>query len=1502
VTSVFLSYSHKDEKWKDLLESHLGVLKIDAWDDGRIGAGEDWTAEIEEAMEGASVAVLLISQHFLTSQFILGEEVPRLLERRISEELPVIPVIVQTCAWDEVEWLRGIQGRPKDRRALFDLKGDKRNQELTKIAKEIRAILDGIEGRGDLPDSGLRKRDDFLGRVEAVCRLREPDAEVQRFRGNSTAGGYLRVVRRDGDLRDIHLVGVAEHGLTEQIFHAFLDKIDAPYRKNDPGMISRLVYGGPPPRADLVARANARRVRLVSFVEHQGLIDFRIYLHRQTAKLAADPIYPPSLYVPQRMRTLALLGREEDETEDALAQVREWLGSPNGRFLVLLGDFGTGKTFLLHELARRMGEEEGLVPVLLQMRSLEKGRSLDALLAQHFAQEAMESFSPAKFRYMLQQGRIALLFDGFDELALRVTYEKAADHFATLLQAASGNAKVVLTSRRQHFLSESQVKTALVQQIEILSGHRLAILQPFQREQVRHFLINFFAGDEVKAEARLDLIDRVKDLLGLSANPRLLGFIAELPEDQLLSACEEGGEITAATLYGLLLTRWLEFEFDRVHPKGAPAGLSVAERWEAVTLLAMRLWQKTDRYVNLTDLSEEAARVVKAVGPAAPDSEVATFQVGSGTLLVRDDEGNFAFLHQSILEWLVAKDAAAALATGEAPEALTNREMSPLMADFLAGLAGRENAVAWARSILESPASDAAKKNARLMLERQHESIQEVLDLSGQDLRGWDLSGENLSGADFSGAELTGARLIRTRLVGARLVKATLRETDLSNALLTDADLTEADLTGARLIGADLRGAHLSRSVLRRAKLLGARMDAGGLGAADAFGAALDLSELGTQRSGEREGFFSVAWSPDGELLASASGKVVGLWEVRSGREVRALSGHKGRVWSVSFSPDGKSIASGSDDWTVRLWEVESGREIRALSGHRSSVSSVSFSPDGKRLASGSDDMTVRLWEVESGGEICALSDHRSSVLSVSFSPDGKRLASGSYDKTIRLWEVESGREIRVLSGHRSIVTSVSFSPDGKHLASGSYDKTVRLWEVESGREVRALSGHEDYVSSVSFSSDGKCLASGSDDRTVRLWEVEGGREVRALSGHEKGVLSVSFSPDGKSLASGSPDQTVRLWEVESSREIRVLSGHGNRVLSVSFSPDGRRLASGSEDRTVRLWDVESGREIRSLSGYGSSVSSVSFSSEGKDLASGSDDGLVRLWEVESGREIRALSGHEDHVCSVSFSPNGKSLASGSYDRTVRLWEVESGREIRALSGHKGCVRSVSFSPDSKSLASVSDDKTVRLWEVESGREVRAWSGNGSFFSVSFSPDGKSLASGDSDKTIHLWEVKSGRPTCSLFGHVYSVFSVSFSPNGKSLASGSGDKTVRLWDVESGREIRVLSGHESVVRSVSFSPDGKSLASGSIDGTIRLWNISDGRCLAVLLPLPEGWVAHSPDGRYKLGGIPAGGFWHVANLCRFEIGELDEWVPGLRLPDDTSFFALPPWKPEVRVP
>jgi type II secretory pathway predicted ATPase ExeA len=90
---------------------------------------------------------------------------------------------------------------------------------------------------------------------------------------------------------------------------------------------------------------------------------------------------------------------------DALESLEELLRERYGRFILVLGDFGTGKTFLMRQLNRSLTPvESGLVPILIPLRELEKAQSLEELLAQHLARSGMQRIEIPALQYMIRQG------------------------------------------------------------------------------------------------------------------------------------------------------------------------------------------------------------------------------------------------------------------------------------------------------------------------------------------------------------------------------------------------------------------------------------------------------------------------------------------------------------------------------------------------------------------------------------------------------------------------------------------------------------------------------------------------------------------------------------------------------------------------------------------------------------------------------------------------------------------------------------------------------------------------------------------------------------------------------------------------------------------------------------------------------------------------------------------------------------------------------------------
>lgn len=163
----------------------------------------------------------------------------------------------------------------------------------------------------------------------------------------------------------------------------------------------------------------------------------------------------------------------------------------------------------------------------------------------------------------------------------------------------------------------------------------------------------------------------------------------------------------------------------------------------------------------------------------------------------------------------------------------------------------------------------------------------------------------------------------------------------------------------------------------------------------------------------------SVAFSPNGRILAAGTGKVVLetmvqtaeviLWDVASRQPQPGPAGQKGIAWSVAFSPDGNTLALGTGEGIVKLWDMKNHKAAgEPLTRHEGIFATVAFSPDGKILASGSGDKMVTLWDLEARERLgVSLVGHTDRVTSVAFAPNGKNLVSAGADGAVILWDVD---------------------------------------------------------------------------------------------------------------------------------------------------------------------------------------------------------------------------------------------------------------------------------------------------------------------------------------------------------------------------------------------------------------------------------------------------------------------------------------------------------------
>ncbi|RZM79557.1 hypothetical protein DYY88_12625 [Leptolyngbya iicbica LK] len=580
----------------------------------------------------------------------------------------------------------------------------------------------------------------------------------------------------------------------------------------------------------------------------------------------------------------------------------------------------------------------------------------------------------------------------------------------------------------------------------------------------------------------------------------------------------------------------------------------------------------------------------------------------------------------------------------------------------------------------------------------------------------------------------------------------------------------------------------------------------------------------------------------DHKLLAQEPAKALKALVNRTRHQI-PLQSHRGEVNHAVFSPNGELIVTASKDGTARVWALD-GNEVTILKGHEDEVVRAVFSPNGERIVTASKDGTARVWALD-GNEVTVLRGHSQDVHHIS---SGERIVTASKDGTAQVWSF-NGSSINTLRGHGNDVVHADFSPNGERIVTASWDGTARVWSLEGNEaiEVATLGSHEDAVVHADFSPDGKRIVTASRDGTARVWLLDSNEvtEVAALGSHEDAVVHADFSPDGKRIVTASRDGTARVWSLDDNEatEVATLQGHSAWVVHADFSPDGENIVTASKDGTARIWSIDD-ISVVNLEGPNSEVAHAAFSPSDQHIVTVYKDGTARLWS-SNGISVANLGGLNEVVRAV-FSPNGERIVTVLRNGTVQIWSVD-GNEVATLQRHDKEVDYVAFSPAGQHVVTVSSrDGTARIWSLD-GNEVTTLEGHEALVVyAAFSPDGRHIVTTSLDNTARVWSLD-GNEVATLEGHEALVVYAAFSPDSEHIVTTSWDNTARVWSLD-GTEVATLEDHERPVVHAAFSPSSERIVTASKDGTARMWSL-DGNVTAIFLHNNE--VAHaafSPGG------------------------------------------------------
>ncbi|MEO1060502.1 MAG: NB-ARC domain-containing protein [Actinomycetota bacterium] len=368
---------------------------------------------------------------------------------------------------------------------------------------------------------------------------------------------------------------------------------------------------------------------------------------------------------------------------------------------------------------------------------------------------------------------------------------------------------------------------------------------------------------------------------------------------------------------------------------------------------------------------------------------------------------------------------------------------------------------------------------------------------------------------------------------------------------------------------------------------------------------------------GHHDAVNAVAVTPDGQAgLSAGDDGTMQMWSLPLGIPVARFGGHLGAVDAIAISPQGGRAVTVGGDQRARIWDLAGHHQVGELEGHYTRVRAVTITPDGRNVITGSSYRAMWIWDLATGERIGELEGHTGAVTEIVVAADQRQVVTSGDDETVRVWDLSDdvgrGHEGR----HSGWVTGVAITHDHERALSVSGDRSLRTWDLATGTEIGAVLDLDSWIEAIAVEPDGWTAVTGASDGTATSWELVIDSPRGHLVGHLDRVNGVAITPDGQRAITASDDHTARIWDLDNFAQLGELVGHTNGVNAVAISQDGNRAITGDADHLARIWDLTTGEDLLVLDGHTDWVRAVAFTQDGSHAVTASDDKTVTLWDL----------------------------------------------------------------------------------------------------------------------------------------------------------------------------------------------------------------------------------------------------------------------------------------------